>query len=172
MNVLKGLGETVSTSVRGTDISTQYFDIETRLKTLRIREERLQELLKEAKGLEDIIELERELANVSYEIQINQTQLRDFDSLVDFSTVTVSLQEVNEITSVTPSKQTLGDRVSEAFYAVANALKDFGEGLVIFLAGGSLILIPLAVGGVIAIVLVKRRKRRKAAQKNDNKPVA
>ncbi len=168
MNVLKGLGETVSTSVRGTDISTQYFDIETRLKTLRIREERLQELLKEAKGLEDIIELERELANVSYEIQINQTQLRDYDSLVDFSTVTVYLQEVNEVTSVTPSKQSLGERITSGFYAVVNALADFGEGLLIFLVAGSPILVPLAVGGVIAIVLVKRRKRRKEAQKNNN----
>lgn len=169
MNVLKGLGETVSTSVRGEDVSVQYFDTETRLKTLRIRETRLQELLKEAKGLEDIIELERELANVSYEIQSLQSTLRDYDSLIDFSTVTINLYEVNEIESVKPSEDSLGDRISTAFYSVLNALADFGEGLLIFLIGGAPILVPLALIAVIVIVLVKRHKKKKSV-KNSNLP--
>lgn len=171
MNVLKGLGETVSTSVRGEDVSVQYFDTETRLKTLRIRETRLQELLKEAKGLEDIIELERELANVSYEIQSLESTLRDYDSLIDYSTVTINLYEVNQIESVQPSKQSLGDRISTAFYSVMNALSDFGEGLLIFLVGGSPILIPLAAIAVVTIVLVKRHRKRKAAKNNQVPPM-
>lgn len=166
MNVLKGLGETVSTSVRGEDVSVQYFDTETRLKTLRIRETRLQELLKEAKGLEDIIELERELANVSYEIQSLQSTLRDYDSLIDFSTITINLYEVNEIESVKPSEDSLGERISTAFYSVLNALADFGEGLLIFLIGGFPILLLLAIIAVVVIVLVKRHNKKKATRNN------
>ena len=172
MNVLKGLGETVSTSVRGEDVSVQYFDTETRLKTLRIRETRLQELLKEAKGLEDIIELERELANVSYEIQSLESTLRDYDSLIDFSTVTVYLYEVNEVQSVEPSEESLGNRISTAFYSVLNALSDFGEGLLIFLVGGAPILLPLAIIAVIVIVLVKRHNRKMAARNSNLPPTA
>ncbi len=166
MNVLKGLGETVSTSVRGEDVSVQYFDTETRLKTLRIRETRLQELLKEAKGLEDIIELERELANVSYEIQSLQSTLRDYDSLIDFSTITINLYEVNEIESVKPSEDSLGERISTAFYSVLNALADFGEGLLIFLIGGFPILLLLALIAAVVIVLVKRHNKKKSARNN------
>lgn len=170
MNMLKGLGQTVSTSVTGTDISLQYFDVETRLETLRIRETRLQDLLKEAKGLEDIIELERELGNVSEEIRRLETQKRDYDSLIDFSTVTIYLQEANEVQSVTPSEEPLGNRITTAFYAVLNALAKFGEGLLIFFVGGSPILIPLAVIAVVVILLVRRNKKKKAAR-NSGTPV-
>lgn len=172
MNVLKGLGETVSTSVRGEDVSVQYFDTETKLKTLRIRETRLQDLLKEAKGLEDIIELERELANVSYEIQTLETNLRDYDSLIDFSTVTITLYEVHEVQSVEPSEESLGNRISTAFYSVLNALSDFGEGLLIFLIGGAPILVPLALIAVIVIVLVRRHNKKKTNRNNNLPPAA
>lgn len=111
---LKGLGETISMSTSGRDVSLQYFDTETRLKTLRTRQARLLELLENAKGLEDIIKLEQELGNVDYEIQTYEIQLRDYDSLIDFSRITVTLQEVNQIERVTSSdKQDLGtDRKS------------------------------------------------------------
>ena len=90
IDMLKGVGETTNSSVSGRDISLQYFDIETRLENLRIREERLQELLEQAASLEDIIELERELANVSYEIQSYEIEKRNYDSLIDFSQIYVS----------------------------------------------------------------------------------
>jgi len=160
MEMLKGMGDNISSSVSGRDISLEYFDTETRLETLRIREDRLQDLLEKATGLEDIIELERELANVSYEIQMYETNLRDFDSLIDFSTVTITLQEVNEITRVTSSDDSLGTRIKNGFYSVLNVLADVGEGLLIFLLAGSPIIIPLAIIAIIIVLLVRRSNRK------------
>ncbi len=167
--ILNGIGETISKSVNGQDISLQYFDTETKLKTLRTREARLLELLGKATTMEDIVELEKALGDVSYEIQMLETNLRDYDSLIDYSTVTIEMQEVNQVASVTPEEENIGTRISNAFYSVLNVLADFGEFLLVFIIGGAPVIIPLAVIAVLVIILVKRRsKKLKAAQSRIN----
>lgn len=160
MTMLDGLGENISSSISGTDVSLQYYDTETRLSTLRIRETRLQVLLEQAAGLEDIIEIERELSDVSYEIQSHEIELRSYDSLIDFSTITVTLQEVNDITAVTPSEESVGTRISNGFYSVLNVLADFGEGLIIFVIAGSPVILLLAAIIIVIVLLVKRSNKK------------
>ena len=160
MEMLKGLGDNISSSVSGRDISLQYYDTETRLATLRIREERLMDLLEQAAGLEDIIELERELADVSYEIQMYETSLRDYDSLIEYSTVMITLQEVNEITRVTTADSSLGERIQNGFFSVLNVLADIGEALVIIFIGGFPIWIIVAVIVIVTVLLVKRHRKK------------
>ena len=165
MKFLGSMGETLSSAVNGEDISLQYFDTETRLETLRTREDRLEALLEKAATMEDIISLEQALSDVSYEIQSLEMNLRDFDSLIDFSTVTIALQEVQVINKVTPSSpKTLGERISSGFYSVLNVLADIGEGLLVFLIAGSPILVPLAAILVLVIVLARRSKKKRAQQ--------
>ena len=170
MNVLKGLGETVSTSVNGRDVSEEYFDTQSRLKTLRIQKERLESLLEKAATLEDIIEIENAIENTTARIEDLEIQLRNYDSLIDFSIVTVYLTEVNDLQTVKPADKSLGDRISTAFYDVLNVLARFGEGLLIFLVGGSPLLVPLAIVAVILIALFRARKKKKAAARNNQPP--
>ncbi len=157
------MGETLSSSVSGKDISLDYFDTETRLKTQRTRETRLLALLEQAATLEDIVELENALAEVSYEIQMLETSLRNFDSLIDYSSVTISLEEVNQVADIRPSDESVGTRISNAFYSVMNALSDFGEFMLVFLIGGAPIIVPLAAIAVLIVLLVKRSKKKKLA---------
>lgn len=158
------MGETLSSSVSGKDISLDYFDTETRLKTQRTRETRLLALLEQAATLEDIVELENALAEVSYEIQMLETSLRNFDSLIDYSSVTISLEEVNQVADIRPSDESVGTRISNAFYSVMNALADFGEFMLVFLIGGAPIIVPLAAIAVLIVLLVKRSKKKKLAR--------
>lgn len=158
------MGETLSSSVSGKDISLDYFDTETRLKTQRTRETRLLALLEQAATLEDIVELENALAEVSYEIQMLETSLRNFDSLIDYSSVTISLEEVNQVANIRPSDESVGTRISNAFYSVINALADFGEFMLVFLIGGAPIIVPLAAIAVLIVLLVKRSKKKKLAR--------
>jgi len=161
---LGNIGETISSSVSGKDISLDYYDTETRLKTLRTRETRLHALLEKAATLEDIVQLENALADVSYEIQMLEMNLRDFDSLIDYSTVTVSLDEVNQVANVRPADESIGTRISNAFYSVLNVLADFGEFLLIFFIGGAPVILPLAAITVLIIFLAKRSKKKKLAR--------
>ena len=168
--MLKGIGTTVSSSVSGRDISLDYYDTETRLEVLETRQERLMALLEEAATLEDIIELERELADVDYEISIYEGTLRDYDSLIDYSTITITLEEVNEITEVaTSDDQTIGERISSGFYSVLSVLAEFGEGLLVFIIAGSPALIILAAIILLIVWLVKRSNRKHLKKQAENR---
>jgi hypothetical protein len=168
MEMLKGMGENLSSSVSGQDISLQYYDTETRLRTLRARQERLIELLAQAADPEDIIEIDRELSNVQTDIDLLEGSLRDYDSLVNFSTVTISLREVNEITRVTSSDDSIGTRIKNGFYSVLNVLADIGEGLLIVIIAGSPIIVPLAAIIVLIVFLVRRSNRKHLKKQAEN----
>ena len=169
IDMLKGVGETTNSSVSGRDISLQYFDIETRLENLRIREERLQELLEQAASLEDIIELERELANVSYEIQSYEIEKRNYDSLIDFSQIYVSLQEVADQAEIVAPQETVGESMKNGFFNVLNGLAVFGRWLIVAIVAISPVLAILAVILVIVLLSVRAARRKRARKQNDDK---
>lgn len=89
----------VSINKNVTDIGMEYFDTETRLNTLQAKFDRLTELFQQATQMSDIISLESALADTQYEIDMYTSTLNRYDSLVDYSTVTVSLEQVDRLGS-------------------------------------------------------------------------
>lgn len=170
IKMLNGIGENKSSNINGKDISLQYFDTEQQLETLRTRQQRLQELMKNPSyPLEDLILVEKELSAVSAEIQGLETTKRSYDSLIDYSTVYITLHEINtiELKSVKSAEPDLGTQISNGFYGVLNVLAEIGRGLLIFLTAGAPALIVIAII-VLAIVLPikysNKKKAKKAAQ--------
>ena len=99
---LASVGETshvVSINKNVTDIGMDYFDTETRLNTLRAKFDRLTELFNEATQMSDIISIESALADTQYEIDMYTSTLNRYDSLVDYSTVNVSIEQVERLGS-------------------------------------------------------------------------
>ncbi|MBB6215963.1 hypothetical protein HNQ80_002054 [Anaerosolibacter carboniphilus] len=92
------LGNITGSQTRGEDITGQYFDTEARLKALQIQEERLLEILRKAKAVKDIIELERELSELRYQIENLTGTIRKWDSLVNYATIEIEIVEVQKIT--------------------------------------------------------------------------
>ena len=78
------------------DISSEYYDRETRLKVLQAQEERYLSILSEATEITEIIELEKALTEVRYEIESITGYLKQMDDLVDMSTVNITISEVAE----------------------------------------------------------------------------
>lgn len=79
------------------DIGQQYFDTETRLNTLKIKLERLQDLLKKASNMTDIITIESEIADTEYQIDSYTSTLNRYDSLVGYATISVDIDEVSRM---------------------------------------------------------------------------
>lgn len=79
------------------DIGQQYFDTETRLNTLKIKLERLQDLLKKASNMSDIITIESEIADTEYQIDSYTSTLNRYDSLVGYATISVDIDEVSRM---------------------------------------------------------------------------
>ena len=135
------------------DITDSYFDVEARLNTMRLQEERLLDILSKAESLEDIITLEAKLSDVRYEIESLTARIRRMDSQVAYSYLNLNLREVVEYQNVASAPKTFGERISDAFVRSGNRLRNFFEGAVIFaIEDLPLMLIRIVIFAVIVVV--------------------
>ena len=120
-------------------------------------------MMKKADVMADLISLEAALANVTYEIEFYEKQLRTLSGQVSYSTIELTLSERTTVSSVAPPKDgTFGERLKETFLT---AIRNFVTGMERLLLGivdasPYLVLIAL-LGGAITWIVVGSRKRRK-----------
>jgi len=163
MHDINEVGNVILSENTGTDITGEYFDSEARLESLKIQEERLLEILKKAETVEDIIELERELSNVRYQIENLTGTLRKWDNMVSYATLQISVYEVEEIEE--PEPVSLGDKISSGF---SNSIKDLVKlmkNFIILLA----ILTPYIIIVAIIIFIVRRILKKIIIKKKDDR---
>ena len=107
------------------DITLTYVDLEAHKKTLRDEEARLEEFLREAETIEDMIYIEDRLANVRYQIESMESQLRTYDNKINYSTVYLNISEVVEYTPVIYEEPTTWERMKDGF---SEQLEDIARG--------------------------------------------
>ncbi len=154
----------ISSRQESENVSLQYIDIQSRVEALEIEQERLFEILGKSDNLENIITLESRLSDIRYELQSYQSQLRSFDNKVDYSTISLSIQEVNRISPVTVAKPTFGSRVKNGF---GDTIYNISEGILDFLVWFIVNLPYLLIWGIIIalIIIIIRRWIRKSKAK-------
>lgn len=85
------LGTVLGTHSSAEDVTEQFIDIEARLTTKRVEEERLKTLLSEQTGtLTDVLQVEKELHRVREEIEQAEGRLRSLNDLTQFATVEIT----------------------------------------------------------------------------------
>ena len=157
------------------DIGERYYDTEARLKTQKTKQERLLELLSKAESMEDIIALENALSEVEYEIEQLTSTLNRYDSLVGFSTIYLTLNEVHKVSNEPGVTNSLGQRMASGFASsLENLVEGFQNTLVWFSYNVFGILMAAAV--LVAAAVTFRKKKigktgffRKKRQKENNK---
>lgn len=161
------LGTVTSSGQNNEDVTEAYFDTEARLASAQLREERILEILKNADKLDDVLMLERELSDVRYEIENYQGTLKKYDSLVSYSTATVSIREVKKVVVPDSEKQTLSQRMSAS---VGRGFDNFRANFDDFLVSVSYSLpvllfvwLPFIIAVIIIIAVVKAKIRKKRA---------
>lgn len=153
------------------DISETYYDTESRLKTVQIKLERLQELLAKADKLEDIITLESAISETEWTIESLSGTLRGYDALVDYATVTLSLREVYKLSDTEEAPQTFGDKLAAALRGGIENAGEVLEDFVLWLAWNWMGLLVFAAVAVGAVLLVRRAARRVTRRKKAAPPV-
>ena len=154
------IGSVLNVSSSSENITESYYDTEAHLSALNTQRDRLLELMKKADKMADIVELEKALADVTYQIEQLTGTLRQYDSLVNYSTVTVDLFEVSKATIIDKTPVTLGEKISYQFRQSLRWMGDAGEGALVVVIGGLPILLLLAVVGGIVWLVARRKKRR------------
>ncbi len=142
------------------NITAQYYDVEARLTACRTQETRLLQMMEKAETVEDLIKLEDRLADLRYQIESLQSTLKNWDRQVSYSTVSVSLSEVEIYTQTEePGYLTqLREAAAEGFRATGRFFKELSLGLAELLP----LLIVIAV---VVLLCLPRIKKRRAARK-------
>ena len=164
----------VSRSESVTDVTLQYVDLESHKKALTTEQDRLLELMERAETVEDIITIESRLSDVRYWIESMESQLRTYDNKIDYSTVYLSIDEVEQYTPTETT--TVWQRISSGFM---DSLQGVGRGLSNF-AIWFVIHLPYIVIWVIIIIVVlliiraarrgmSKRRTKKETKKNKGK---
>lgn len=137
------------------DVTATYYDVQSRLETQRSKMDRLVALLASAEDMSDIIELESAISDTQYLIDSYSGQLKNYDSKADFSTVTVTLREVQVQEA---EETTLGQRI-------VAGLRDSLEKAFLFLEDSLIFLVAalpwaLTIGGIVLVIalIIKRKK--------------
>lgn len=157
---MKGYGVVTSEQSQGQDITDQYFDTDARLKSLKIQEERELALLQKAIKLSDILELEKELNSVRYQIESYTGTLRKWDSLVSYSTVKLTIREVDETKIMVPTKEKgLWARIVYSFTYSMKQLGETTQNFIVLLVAMLPFIVVLSVILVVALYIRKNYKK-------------
>ncbi len=122
-----------------------------------------------AESLDAVVALEARLSEIRYELESYTSQLRLYDNQVDYSTVSIYMREVKDLTPTAPDS--IGTRIQKGFNRSLNNLGEAVTDLIVWLAVNSPILFVLAVI-IGAVVLIVRRLSRKLRGGNDPQGVS
>lgn len=161
MKNMSTVGNVLDSTSKGTDITDTYYDIQTRIKTLKVQEDTLLEILSRAGKLDDVITLQSRISEVRYEIESLENTIRNYDRLVAYSRITVFIQEVDDETQTRPKPKTLGERISESFGDSIEGFIDGCEDFLVWLARSWITLIFIAIVIIIAVRIIRSKKFRK-----------
>lgn len=158
-----GLANIVRQNKSIEDVTLSYVATESRLKALETEEARLLELLSQAETMTDLLEIEARLSEVRSELENYASQKRLYDNQIDYATIYIAIEEVQEYTPT--EEPSLWERIRDGF---KDNLEGVGEGLLdvlVWFIVSIPTLVVLAVVVLILVLIVRRIRRRRMAKK-------
>ncbi|MGA2217148.1 MAG: DUF4349 domain-containing protein [Terracidiphilus sp.] len=161
---LRALGRVQREKQTGEEVTQQHTDLVARLQNSRETEQRLLDILAQRTGkIEDVLQVEEEIARVRGEIESMEADQKALEHRVDFATVDLEIVEdyKTPLNSPTPSAST---RMHNALVAGFHHAMDTVLGIVLFFGEyGPVILIWLAILA-LPVFFVWRRYRKVSSQ--------
>ena len=145
MGSLSTLGNVPYSYTYTENVSAQYYDVQSRLTAYKTQEARLLEMMEKAQTVEDTITIEEKLTELQYKIDSLQSSLNNWDRQVNYSTISLSVQEVGEYTEQQAVTVSYGQRLLNAFTDSLKGAGRFFKNLLVFLVSALPTLVILAV---------------------------
>ncbi|MXO07300.1 DUF4349 domain-containing protein [Flavobacterium sp. HBTb2-11-1] len=150
--VSKGVSYFDEKQISAEDVTEQYIDLTSRLKTKKKLEERYLEILKKANKVSEILEIEKQISAIREEIEAKEGQLKYLESRVSESTVTIEFYKT--IAEKEGVKISYGSKIWTAIKSGFFSLSDF---LISLISVWPFVILFV----VFAYFIRKRLKRRK-----------
>ncbi|HEX8738465.1 MAG TPA: DUF4349 domain-containing protein [Pyrinomonadaceae bacterium] len=159
--IRKTASRVILENVRGEDVTEEFIDIEARLKTEKALEQQFLEIMKQAKMVEDALNVQRQLAQVRAEIEKVEGRKRFLENQSSLSTIKIRLQTP---TALSVNSTGFSAQLAQAFGRGFDSALSFILGLVTFVIA----ILPFLLVVVLPLALViryflKRQRRQKQA---------
>lgn len=92
LNSVGEFGTVKSKNISTQDVSEQFYDLQGRLATKKIMQERLQKYLTQAKDVKDMLQIEKELNNTISEIESMEGRMKRLSGQIEYSFVNIFLE--------------------------------------------------------------------------------
>ncbi|MBQ2961171.1 MAG: DUF4349 domain-containing protein [Oscillospiraceae bacterium] len=156
MNSLSELGNVPYTHIYTENVTAQYYDTQARLTAYEAQEARLVEMMAIAETVEDIIAIEDKLTDIRYRIDSLQTSLNNWDRRVNYSTLSLSVEEVREYTP-DEKKISYGQELWMAFTDAIEGVGEFFKNALVFIVSAIPALVIIAVLIIVLRPLLKKQ---------------
>ncbi len=149
------LGRIISSSSGTENVTLSYYDMQSRLETKRIKEERILDLIELATNVDELLQLENMLTQIRTDINIYETRLKQMDRAIAYSTLRVSVNEVSPVL-VIDSDDFIYKLQSGLLKSVEITAGFFGR-IILFLSSYGLPLILIFAVIQLAYLVIKRK---------------
>lgn len=97
------LGVVEHRSLSAQDVSSEYVDVESRIRALEMTQKQLLELMSKARTVDEALHVRQALDGVTAELEVLKGRMRQLDNLIAYSTITLTLMERGPHTPVPSS---------------------------------------------------------------------
>jgi len=141
--------------VKTSDVSEEFFDLESRMTTKKKLEQRYYEILKTAVKIEDVLKVEKELKILREEIERKEGRLNFLNDEVNYSTIRVFIYQQVSLPKKGYQPPSFFERIGGAFKKGWSSFLNFTIDL--------LYIWPFILLGILAFIFLRRllKKRRK-----------
>jgi hypothetical protein len=156
LDQIRGLAGTVrEEAVSGQDVTEEFIDLEARIRTQTALELQFTEILKQARRVQDAMEVQRQIADVRTDIEKLEGRKRFLANRSSLSTITVNIEAPRMITVNTSGfGRSLRDSVSMGV--------DLGSAILLFIVRALIIMVPVTVFLLLPLGLLFRYFVRRA----------
>ncbi len=134
------------------DVTEQYIDVATRLKTKKEVEQQYLEILKKAYTINDILSVNNYLRIIREEIEAQEGKLKFMDNQVSLSTINLSIYE-----NFTPTEV----RTNSFWKKIGEAFKNGWNGFLVFIIGIFRIWPVWLILGIVIFLIVRKIRKSK-----------
>lgn len=157
--------EVLQRNITGTDVTEEYVDLESRLKSKKVVEERLTSFMQSATKTEDLLKISDDLASVQEEIEMIQGRMKFLENQTSLSTVTITLYENKVIVpNLEDDDLNTWEKTKKQFMKSTNMLLAALSGFVVFVLGNLPILVIIAIIAIGLFLYIKKLRNKNSGE--------
>ena len=169
--------DVINSNTVSDDITSDYYDTQTRLKTMELSLEQYYVYLDKATTIDESLQVQNQINNLTVEIESLKGRLKVWDNQLAESTITIRLRQPSdpvkikkEINWSALTFEDMGFLMKSGLMSVVNVLVSIVQWLAIILVAAAPVWIIVLILILVINRLVKRSRRRKALSQNKPMP--